>query len=178
MTKSLRSLVLVAGIASASAFGCNFALADTTAAAPAATQPQGEHRHGCDKGKGHWKRQRAQRFAHLAKALGLSDQQKAQAKAIFTENREQAKPLFTSMRSERHQLHQLIQSGSADEAAIRAQSAKVSALQADLAVQRAKGAKQLLALLTPDQQAKFKELQARREQKCAGFGNHGEGDER
>lgn len=101
----------------------------------------------------------------MAKRLGLSEQQKAQAKAIFQANRTQAQPLMASLRTERHQLRQLIHSGSADEAAIRAQSAKVASVQADLAVQRAKTAKQLMALLTPDQQAKLKELQAQREEK-------------
>jgi len=162
MRTSLRSLVLCAGLAATTALGCTFALADETAAAPAATQAQGEHRHGCQTGK-HGAGHRA--FARIAKKLGLSDQQKTQARAIFQENRAQAKPTLVSLRSERHQLRNLIQSGSADEGAIRAQSAKVSALQADLAVQRAKGAKQLLALLTPDQQAKWQALRAQWEQK-------------
>jgi periplasmic protein CpxP/Spy len=105
--------------------------------------------------------------------LGLSDGQKEQAKAIFQENRAQAKPTLVSLRTERHQLRNLIHSGSADEGAIRAQSAKVSALQADLAVQRAKGAKQLLALLTPDQQAEWQALRAEREQKFLKSGSKG-----
>jgi periplasmic protein CpxP/Spy len=164
MKKSLRSLVLLTGIVSTSALGSTFALADDAAPAPApaAAQAQGEHRHGCQGGKhrgGHHV------FAKIARKLGLSDQQKTQARAIFKENRAQAKPTLVSLRAERHQLHNLIQSGTADEGAIRAESAKVSALQADLAVQRAKGAKQLLALLTPDQQAKWQALRAEREQK-------------
>ena len=85
---------------------------------------------------------------------------------MFTANRAQAKPLFTGLMTERRQLRTLIQSGTADEAAIRAESAKVSSLEADLAVQRAKGAKQFMALLTPDQQAKLKALRAHWGQKC------------
>jgi periplasmic protein CpxP/Spy len=161
MKKSLRSLVLFAGLASTTALGCSFALADETAA-PVATQAQGEHHGGCQMGK-HRGGHRA--FARIAKKLGLSDQQKTQARAIFKENRAQAKPTLVSLRTERHQLRNLIQSGSADEAAIRAESAKVAALQADLAVQRAKGAKQLLALLTPEQQTKWQALRAQWEQK-------------
>jgi periplasmic protein CpxP/Spy len=172
MKKSIRSLVLAAGIASATALGCNFALADTTAA-PA--QAQGEHKPDCQKGKhqrGH------HRFAKLAKKLALTDQQKTQVKAIFQDNRAQAKPLFTSMMTERRQLRKLVESGTADEAAIRAESAKVAAIQADLAVQRAKGAKQFMALLTPDQQAKLAALKAEREQKHQGFrGHEGRGHE-
>jgi periplasmic protein CpxP/Spy len=164
MKKSLRSLLVVAGLASATALGCNFALADDTAA-PAAPPARGEHRQGCEQGRHAGKHQRGEHFARLAKKLGLSEQQRAQAKTIFQANRAQAKPLFAGLKGERHQLRQLIHSGSADEAAIRAQSAKVAAIEADLAVQRARGAKQLMALLTPDQLAKFKALQAQREQK-------------
>jgi periplasmic protein CpxP/Spy len=163
MKKSLRTLLLIAGLASTTALGSSFALADfDTAAASAAPRAQGEHRHGCQTGKhgrGH------HGFARIAKKLGLSDQQRTQAQAIFQENRAQAKPTLVSLRAERHQLRNLIQSGTADEGAIRAESAKVSALQADLAVQRAKGAKQLLALLTPDQQVKWQALRAQWEQK-------------
>jgi len=173
MKKSLRSLVLFAGLAATTAFGSTFALADDTAAAPAAPQAQGEHRHGCQMGK-HGRGHRA--FARIAKKLGLSDLQKAQALAIFKENRAQAKPTLVSLRAERHQLRNLIQSGTADEGAIRAESAKVSALQADLAVQRAKGAKQLLALLTPDQQTKWQALRAQWEQKHQKSGGQGAGD--
>ena len=175
MKKGLKSLLLLAGIASTTAFGCTFALADDTAAAPAApaaTQAQGEHRHGCQMGKRH---HRHRAFARIAKKLGLSDQQKAQAKAIFQENRALAKPTLVSLRAERQQLRDLIQSGSADEGAIRAESAKVSGLQADLAVQRAKGAKQLLALLTPDQQAKWQALRAQWQQKHQKSGSQGAG---
>ena len=174
MKKALRSLVLFAGIASTTAFGCTFAQADDTAAAPVAPQAQGEHRHGCQMGKRHHGHRA---FAKIAKKLGMSDPQKAQAKAIFQENRTLAKPTLVSLQAERHQLRNLIQSGSADEGAIRAQSAKVAALQADLAVQRAKGAKQLLALLTPDQQAKWQALRAQWEQKHLKSGSQGAGDQ-
>ena len=163
MKNSLRSLLLVAGMATVTALGCNFALADDTTTRPAPTQTQGEHQHGCHNGK----HQRGHRlFKRLARKLSLTDQQKSQAQAMFTANRAQAKPLFTGLMTERRQLRTLIQSGTADEAAIRAESAKVSSLEADLAVQRAKGAKQFMALLTPDQQAKLKALRAHWGQKC------------
>ena len=172
MKKSFRSLVLLAGVASFTALGCNFALAEEASAT--AAPAQADHQHGCNQGKP----QRGHRFfQRLAKKLALTDQQKVQAKAIFKDNRAQAKPTLDSLKAERHRLRSLIQSGSADEAATRAQSAKVAALQADLAVQRAKGAKQLLALLTPDQQAKLKALQAQWEHNPREFGHHGAGPE-
>ena len=169
MNKSLRSLVLAAGIASATALGCNFALADDSTTTPAVPATQGAQQHHCHKGKHH----RGHRlFARLAKKLALSDQQKTQMKTNFQANRALVKPIFVSLVTEKHNLRSLIQSGSADEAAIRAEAAKVSAIEADLAVQRAKGAAQFLALLTPDQQAKLKAMQAQREQKFQTFLSH------
>ena len=169
MKNALRSLVLVAGIASATALGCNFALADDTTTTAAPAQTQGVHQHGCHKGK----HQRGHRFFKiLARKLSLTDQQKSQAQAIFKANRATAKPLFTSLMTEKHQLRTLIMSGTADEAAIRAESAKVASIEADLAVQRANGAKQFQALLTPDQQAKLKALQAKWGQKCQKSRHH------
>ena len=51
--------------------------------------------------------------------MGLSDQQKSQAKALFAANRAQNKPLFVTMMTEKQQLRTLIHSGNADEASIR-----------------------------------------------------------
>ena len=175
MKKSLRSLLLLAGMASCAAFGGNLALADDTPAAPApAAHAAKEHRGGCEQGE---HRGAKRHFGKLAKKLGLSDGQKVQLKAIFKENHAQAKPTLDRLQAERHQLRTLVQSGTADEAAIRAQSGKVSALQGDLAVQRAQGVKQMMALLTPEQQTKFKALQAQREQHPRKFGRHGAGHE-
>ena len=164
MKKSLRTLILVAGIASITALGGSLALAVDTSAAPGSDLSLSDHHDGSAKGK-HGHRDMKRHFAKLAAKLGLNDQQKAQAKAIFEANRAEAKPLFASLKNERHQLRTLIHSGTADEAAVRAQSAKVAAVQADLAVQRAKGAKQLMALLTPDQQSKLKALEKKHEER-------------
>ena len=111
----------------------------------------------------------------MSKELGLSSQQQTQAKAIFEAGRAENKPLFQAMMTERRQLRSLVMSGSADEAAIRAQSAKVASLQADLAVKRAQEAKRLQAILTPDQLTKLKAFMEKREQRFGKFGKHGEG---
>jgi len=155
MRKQLRPIALFACLAVTAAFGSQIAAADT--GAPAGPEMRCQEQHGGHRGH-HF-------FKKMARALGLTDQQKAQAKALFTANRTQNKPLFVALMTEKHQLHALIQSGSADEAAIRAQSAKVASLQADLAVKRAQAAKQFQALLTPDQVTKLKAMQAKREQR-------------
>ena len=157
MKKTLRSLLLAAGIASATVLAGGLAFADATAPAPA-PQYAGHHGHGCFKGKHHGGKRL---FRMLSRKLALTDQQKAQAKELWQQHRAQAKPLLTDLRTQRQQLRQMVLSGSADESAIRAQSAKVASVQADLAVERAKGAKEFMALLTPDQQAKLKTMEAK-----------------
>lgn len=104
-------------------------------------------------------------FKKMAKELQLTQQQKQQLKEIFAKNRPQAEPLMKQMRAERRALRALIQADTIDEPAIRAQSAKVAAVEADLAVQHARVAKEIRAILTPEQIAKEKELQAQRDKK-------------
>ncbi len=97
-------------------------------------------------------------FGKLAKKLGLSDAQKAQAKAIFQGNKETVKPLFTSLRAERKNLQALIHADTIDEAAIRAETTKMAGILADLNVNRAKIGAQFRAILTPSQLATLKSL--------------------
>jgi periplasmic protein CpxP/Spy len=102
-------------------------------------------------------------FKKMSKELGLTSKQQDGIKAIFEKNRPLVKPLIQQMMTERRALRSLVQADTIDEAAIRAQSAKVAAIQADLAVQRAHTGQDIRALLTPDQILKFKTLQAKRD---------------
>ena len=104
-------------------------------------------------------------FKKMAKELQLTDQQRQQVKEIFAKNKPQAEPLMKQMHAERRALRSLIQADTIDEAAIRAQSAKLAAVEADMAVQHARVAKEIRAILTPEQIAKQKELQAQRDKK-------------
>jgi len=156
MKRQLRPLVLFACMAAATAFGSQLAAADTGAGHDGSRANCGEQHQGFHKG-GFLKR--------LAKQLGLSEQQKTGAKAILKNSRADNKPLVTALMTERHQMRSLMLSGTADEAAIRAQSAKIAAIQADLAVKRAQEVKQLLALLTPEQTTKLRAILDKHEQK-------------
>ncbi len=115
---------------------------------------KGEHSgmHGqkqCDKHRRH-------HFKELAEKLGLTDAQKAQAKAIFQANRDVVKPMVASLRAERKNLRALIHADKVDEAAIRAETAKLAGIQADLNVNRAKVGAQFRSILTPAQMATLK----------------------
>ena len=160
MRKQLRPIALFACLAVTAAFGSQIASAESGA-------PVGGPEMGCQ--EQHTGHHGHHFFKKMARTLGLSDQQKSQAKALFAANRAQNKPLFVTMMTEKQQLRTLIHSGNADEAAIRAQSAKVAAVQADLAVKRAQAAKQFLALLTPDQVTKLRAMQEKRDQKFKKF---------
>ena len=97
-------------------------------------------------------------FWRMEKKLGLSDAQKAQAKQIFQANKAVVQPIITSMRTERKNLRELMHADTIDEAAIRAETAKIAGIQADLNVNRAKVGAQFRAILTPDQLTKLKTL--------------------
>ena len=101
--------------------------------------------------------------------LGVTPEQKTQIQAVLGKYRPEAEPLVRKMVEERRALRRLIQDGAADENAIRSQSAKVAAIESDLAVMRARASKEVRALLTPEQKAKLAELQAEREKKADRF---------
>ncbi len=104
-------------------------------------------------------------FKRMVKELQLTSQQKQQVKDIFTNNKPLAGPLMKQFMTERRALRNLIQADTIDEVAIRAQSAKLAAVGADLAVQRAHVAQAIRGVLTPEQIAKARELQAQRDRK-------------
>jgi protein CpxP len=108
----------------------------------------------------------------MAKKLALSDQQKAQMKEVFKKNQPQVKPIFSKLIAEKREMRTLIQSGSADEATIRAQAAKVAGVEADLAVQRAQMVKQFRAILNPAQIEKFKAIQKEKDARFDKFREH------
>ena len=193
MKKTVRLLVLFVGLALAAASGSAFAQADSgevNAKNPAQAQEPSHHykhhhhhshhcRHHhhrdcrcCDQKQQQSNWGHHERFAEMADKLALSDQQKAQMKEVFKKNQPQVKPIFTKLISEKRELRTLIHSGSADEAAIRAQAAKVAGAEADLAVQRAQMAKQFRAILTPEQVEKFKAIQKEKEARFDKFREH------
>ncbi|GFO56651.1 hypothetical protein GMSM_36580 [Geomonas sp. Red276] len=165
MRHHLRPLAMLTFLTAATAFGGQLALAETTPAQTpdtAVTQPgPGQHHHQGRRG-GH---QRERFFKRIARQLGLSEQQKSQAKAIMQASREENKPLFKAMIDERGKMRDLVLSGNADEAAIRAQAAKVAQAQSDLAVKKAQEVTKLRALLTPEQNTKLNAILAKMAQR-------------
>jgi periplasmic protein CpxP/Spy len=93
--------------------------------------------------------------------LGLSDAQKAEIKGIVQGQKPEWQALAQRLQQARRSVGDAI-ANDAPEATVRAESAKLAAVQADLAVMREKVHQQVFAVLTPDQQAKAKTLRAQR----------------
>jgi protein CpxP len=111
---------------------------------------------------------RAERGDMLKKALGrldLTDEQKESIKAMFESHREKMQPGREALHDARKALREEMQSDSFDEAAIRQLSVKVHATETDMAVDRAAFRHQVLQLLTEEQRAELKEMQARRKER-------------
>lgn len=118
---------------------------------------------GCMEGDAH--NHSGRHLKKMARDLGLDAQQKVQVKDILKSNHDQAKPLMDKLVSERRTMRSLIQAETVDEAAIRAQSARVAGVEADLAVNRAQIAQKIRGVLTPDQVQKARTLQEKRDQR-------------
>jgi Spy/CpxP family protein refolding chaperone len=159
MRKIMKSMLLLGCICSSTALGAQMAMADE--AAPVAGQGQHQGAFG--------QQRRHHSFRRLARQLGLSGQQKAEAKAMFQGNRAAMKPLFVNLITAKHQLKTLVDSGSADAAAIKAQAAVLATAEANLAVQKSQNAKQFLALLTPEQVTAYQTIKAKRESRFQAF---------
>lgn len=180
MKKTVRLLVACAGLALTTGVCGTLAHADY-GDGPGQGRESCHHRHhrhhrhhcdcdcGCNHGEGRHDWREHKPFAMLAEKLDLTEAQRTKMREVFQKNMPLAKPYFEKLMKERRELRTLIQSGSADEAAIRAQAAKVAGVEADLAVQRAQMAKECRAILTPKQIEKLNALQKEREGKFDGF---------
>lgn len=107
--------------------------------------------------------------------LDLTDDQKAQVKTIVDSHQAEFQAVGEKMRAARNGMQALIEADMLDEAAVRAKSIEVAAAEADAAILNAKVRAQTLQVLTAEQQAKLKELQASREaqpRKQRGPGRH------
>jgi Spy/CpxP family protein refolding chaperone len=100
------------------------------------------------------------RHALLGKlvGLGVSQAQKQQIHAVLRESRPTIKPLVRQYVQERRALRKMIHTAPVNEAAIRAQAARVAQIVADLDVKRAHISERIRAVLTPEQVEKLKQI--------------------
>ena len=155
--KAFLSLAVLAAV-TGGAVGTGTALAD-----------HGHGRSACDKRAqsrndryAQWRHHRANQWRQMAKALDLTHEQRSQIRDIFGKNREEASPVRKQLSGERRTLRNLVQADTPDEGAIRAEVQKVAAIEGDLAVRRARVFGEIKAVMTSDQQKKFKGLQEKK----------------
>jgi protein CpxP len=101
----------------------------------------------------------------LARELNITDAQKAQIKTIADSHRDEWKALGDRARTAHDALQQAVTADSVDEGLIRQRSAEVAAVEADMAVARARTHAEVLQLLTPEQKTQAKTLQSTREER-------------
>jgi Spy/CpxP family protein refolding chaperone len=102
---------------------------------------------------------RATLRGRIKEKLGLTDDQAAQIQAAFVDEKDRIKDLAVKLHQARISLRESIKSSNADEASVRATSAKVAAVQADLAVLRLKLYGKVNPILTSEQREKVKAFQ-------------------
>ncbi len=147
--KSIRFRLLIA--ATAVLLGSAIAKSQTTTDT---SQPQATHEHGYG--------MHDHMMGFFAKALNLTDDQRAQMKNIMQKERPTMKPLKQQEHQIDQQLRQYVE-GTYDEAKVRALAAQKSQVEVKLTVAHTRIHNQLYQLLTPDQQSKLKEMEANHE---------------
>jgi protein CpxP len=99
-------------------------------------------------------------------ALNLTQGQREQIRTLREAQRKDSQALREQMRAARQQLQRAMRADVPDETAVRAAAEAVAALLADQAVLQARARGQLMAVLTPEQQAQMKQARARASQRA------------
>jgi periplasmic protein CpxP/Spy len=126
---------------------------------------------------------RPHRFARMHRAFGggfdgfalrqldLTDEQREQIRSIREQNREAARAVGQKLMTARQGLRDAATAETMDEAAIRAAAGALATAEAEAAINHARVHAQVWKVLTPEQQAKAKELrEQRRARRPAGRG--------
>lgn len=149
--KSFRFRLLVAAMAVL--LGTAIAKSQTPDDAP---PPPAKHMHAPGFGMHH------PMMGFFAKQLNLTDAQKAQMKSIMQKEHPAMKPLFQQSHQIDLQLRQYAE-GNYDEAKVHALAAQRAQVETEMTVERTRIHNELYQVLTSDQQAKLKEIEARHE---------------
>ena len=98
----------------------------------------------------------------FAKQLNLTDEQKAQMKAVMQKQRPTVKPLMQQQHQIGLQLRQYVE-GNFDQAKVQALASQKAQIQAQITVAETQVHNQLYQLLTSEQQTQLKQMEANRE---------------
>ncbi len=101
----------------------------------------------------------------MMERLNLSDAQREQVKSVLDSHKDEMKALGDKGFEARKALEAAVAADQFEETTIRARSADVGTVEADMAVLRARIHAEVWQILTPDQQTQAKTLQAQMEQR-------------
>jgi Spy/CpxP family protein refolding chaperone len=104
-------------------------------------------------------------LGYFADYLDLTDAQQAQVKDILAKEKPTLEPLFKQLAQGHHDLRQLEESGTFDEAKVRALAAQHAQAMTELIVQKARIHSELFQILTPEQKTKMAKMMERHEQR-------------
>lgn len=111
---------------------------------------------------GHMFRAHGERMGFFAQKLNLTDEQKAQMKSIMQKEHPTMKPLFAQQHQIDLQLRQYVE-GNFDAARVQALATQKAQVQAQLTVAETRIHSEMYQVLTSDQQAQFKQIEANHE---------------
>jgi len=147
--KSIRFRLMIAALAVL--LGSTIAKSQTAEDTPA---PPPMHGHGMGMGMG-----MEEHLHFMAAKLNLTDDQKTQMKALMQKEHPAMKPLHQQMRQIDQQLRQYVE-GNFDEAKVQALALQKAQIQAQMTVQETRTHNALYQLLTTDQKAQLKQMEA------------------
>lgn len=104
----------------------------------------------------------------IANELGLSDEQKAQAKQILEDSKNRIQPLMEKMKESRQQSKDLGKDGNFDEAKVSELAANQAETMRQLFIEKEKTKAQLFAIMTPEQREKAGQMQDKFAEKMKG----------
>jgi periplasmic protein CpxP/Spy len=104
--------------------------------------------------------------------LDLTDAQKTRVKEILDSHQADLRALGTRSMTAHQALDAATASDSFDEATVRTRAAELAAIDADMAVMRARVYNEVYQILTPDQQKQLKQLRAEMQQRMQERGAH------
>ena len=107
---------------------------------------------------------RAKQLQRGKEKLGITDEQAKQIKAVIKADKDNIKGLVTKLRDARTGMRETIRASNANETSVRAASAKVAAIEADVAVERMKLFAKISPILTDAQRKQLAEVQSRVDQ--------------
>jgi len=119
-----------------------------------------------------FKKNLERKHAAMAAELGLTEVQQSQIKSIISAARQANAPLRQKLANDRKKVRELSKATPFDETAVRTLIASNESVRTDLAVSRIKVRNQIQAVLTPDQQAKAKQLRLFASDKHHKWGNN------